>query len=165
MRSGKQYKLVLDFSPTRNPGTLSLSWNAWQLLGLSKSAKFSSGLDHFAVVTDHNPLVPILNTHRLDEIENPRLQCLRTRLMSYNFTAQWLKGTQNEAADALSRYPHRLPSVGDDIAEYDTDGNCTPTLAPSITQIRASLSDPSDTEAYTSMNLGDTLPKTKSTKR
>ena len=39
---------------------------------------FLAGLQHFQVVTDHNPLIPILNSHRLDEIENPRLQCLRT---------------------------------------------------------------------------------------
>ena len=67
--------------------------------------------------------------------------------MAYNFTAQWLKGTQNEAADALSCHPYRLPSVGDDLAEYDTDGNLMSTLAPSITHIRASVSDPSDMES------------------
>ena len=116
---------------------------AW---GVKKCQIFLSGLEHFTVVTDHNPLVPILNTHRLDEIENPRLQRLRTRLMAYNFTVQWLKGTQNEAADALSRHPHCSPSIGDDLAEYDTDSNCASTIAPSITQIRATLSNSSDVE-------------------
>ena len=59
---------------------------AW---AVKKCSIFLSGLDHFIVITDHNPLVPILNNHRLDEIENPRLQWLRTNLMAYNFTAQW----------------------------------------------------------------------------
>ncbi len=73
---------------------------------------FLSGRDHFTVITDHNPLVPILNSHRLDEIENPRLQRLRTRLMAYNFTTRWLKGAQNFAADApvpppMSQARHR----------------------------------------------------------
>ena len=117
---------------------------AW---AVKKCQTFLSGLDHFTVVTDHNPLVPILNTHRLDEIENPRLQRLRTRLMAYNFTAQWLKGTHNEAANALSRHPHCPPSIGDDLAEYDTDGNFAPTLAPSIIQIRTSTSNPIDMES------------------
>ena len=67
--------------------------------------------------------------------------------MAYNFTAQWLKGTQNEAADALSCHPCHLPSVGDDLTEYDTDVNLVSTLAPSITQIRASISDLSDMES------------------
>ena len=43
---------------------------------------FLAGLPHFVVLTDHHPLVPILNSHRLDEIENPRLQRLRTRIIS-----------------------------------------------------------------------------------
>ena len=107
---------------------------AW---AVKKCQIFLSGLSHFTVVTDHNPLVPILNTHKLDKIENPRLQHLRTWLMAYNFTAQRLKGTQKEAADALSQHSHHTPSVGDDLTEYDTDGNLTLIQAPSITQIRA----------------------------
>ena len=53
-------------------------------------------MQNFQVVTDHNPLlavIPILNSHRLEEIENPRLQCLRTQLMGYNFTEIWRKGS------------------------------------------------------------------------
>ena len=57
---------------------------AW---AIKKCHLFLAGLGHFTIVTDHNPLIPILNSHRLDEIENPRLQCMRTRIMSYNFTA------------------------------------------------------------------------------
>ena len=34
---------------------------------------FLSGLQHFTVITDHNPLLPILNSYYLDEVENPRL--------------------------------------------------------------------------------------------
>ena len=55
------------------------------------------------MITDHNPLIPILNNHRLDEIESPRLQRLCTRIMGCNFTAEWLKGSNNSAPDALSR--------------------------------------------------------------
>ena len=35
---------------------------------------FLTGLPQFVVWTDHNPLVPILISHRLDDIENPKLQ-------------------------------------------------------------------------------------------
>ena len=78
---------------------LAISW------AVSKCKIFLAGLPHFKVITDHYPLVPILNSHRLDEIENPRLQRLTQRLMGYNFTTEWCKGKLNEAPDALSRYP------------------------------------------------------------
>ena len=77
------------------------------------------GLPHFEIVTDHNPLVPILNSHRLDEIENPRLQRLRMKVAGYNFTARWQKGTKNEAADALSRSPVDKPQQKDLYGEMD----------------------------------------------
>ena len=72
---------------------------AW---AITKCKVFLAGLQHFSVVTDHNPLIPILNSRRLDEIENPRLQRLKSRLMAYNFTAGWIKGKGNSAPDALS---------------------------------------------------------------
>ena len=110
---------------------------AW---AVKKCSIFLSGIDHFTVLTDHNPLVPILNSHRLDEIENPRLQHLRTRLMPYNFTAQWIKGPTNKAADALSRHPYQTPGHGDDLAEQEvhTHDNRRTDQGLSISQIRAS---------------------------
>ena len=78
---------------------LAVSW------AIIKCKLFLAGLPHFTVVTDHHPLVPILNNHRLDEIENPRLQRRKSKNMAYNFTAQWVKGTLNNAPDALSRNP------------------------------------------------------------
>ena len=80
-----------------------------ELLGIEyaikKSSMFLAGLPHFDVQTDHAPLVPILNSKRLDEIENPRLQRIRMKLMRYHFTATWVKGSTHYAADALSRAP------------------------------------------------------------
>ena len=62
---------------------------AWAVM---KCKIFLLGLQHFTIITNHNPLIPILNNHRLDEIETPWLQHLRTRLVAFNFTAQWYKG-------------------------------------------------------------------------
>ena len=98
---------------------------------------------HFHPLTpaSSNPLISILNTHRLDEIENHRLQCLRTRIMAYNFTAQWLKGANNQAADALSHHPHSPLNQGDDLAEYEIDtknGQAITSQALSIAQLRLS---------------------------
>ena len=89
---------------------------AW---AVHKCKMFLSGLQHFSILTDHNPLVLILNTRRLDEIENPRLQRLKSRLMAYSFSAKWIKGSINDAPDALSRNPVSDPSNEDHLAEYD----------------------------------------------
>ena len=100
---------------------------------ISKCKLLLSGLQHFTVITDHNPLIPILNNHRLDEIENPHLQRLKTRIMAYNFTAQWLKGANNTAPDALSRHPVCNPQPVDALAERDIHNN--PEM--SFTELRA----------------------------
>ena len=88
---------------------------------------FLAGLPHFDVIIDHKPLIPILNNHRLDEIENICLQRLRTKLMPYNFTATWLKGSDNAAADTLSHAPVP-PADHEDILEEDV-AICTIALA------------------------------------
>ena len=56
-----------------------------------KCRLFLAGLQHFNVITDHNPLLSILNALRLDEIENPQLQRLKAQIMGYDFTATWTK--------------------------------------------------------------------------
>jgi len=99
---------------------------AW---AVTKCHVFLGGMQHFQVVTDHSPLIPILNSHRLDEIENPRLQRLRTRLMAYNFTAIWCKGSTHMAPDALSRHPIQEPRQEDSLAEYGEDHNPLLTIA------------------------------------
>ena len=84
---------------------------------IKKCHKFLAGLPHFEIVTDDNPLLAILNNRRLDEIENPRLQRMKAKLMAYNFTARWQRGTLHHAADALSRNPVSDPAQSDEMAE------------------------------------------------
>ena len=58
--------------------------------------------------------------------------------MGYNFTAKWIKGAANEAADTLSRHPHKQPADGDDLAEQENDTHHNQAAAGqalSITQI------------------------------
>ena len=107
---------------------------------ISKCNIFLAGLQHFHVITDHHPLVPILNSHRLDEIENPRLQRMKAKLMGYNFTTEWLKGSLNQAPDALSRNPTSNPEPHETLAESDLDHNQAPTAA----DIRAITTPPID---------------------
>ena len=100
---------------------------------IQKYKLFLTGLQHFSVITDHNPLVSIINNYRLDEIEKPRLQRLKTRLISYNFTTKWLKGSKNEAPDALSCNPVSDPEPTDTLAELDVNDRAE----MSIVEIRA----------------------------
>ena len=104
---------------------------------IHKCDLFLAGLPHFTVVTDHHPLISILNNHRLDEIVNPRLQRLKTRVLAYNFTAEWIKGALNNVPDALSRHPVSPPSSLEMFAERDTEDE----LAVSVADIRAITSE------------------------
>ena len=98
-----------------------------------KCRLFLAGLPHFRVIENHHPLLSILNTHRLDEIENPRLQRIRTKIVAYNFTIEWVKGSLNTVPDALSRYPVCDPRPLEMLAEREPDDK--PGL--SIAEIRA----------------------------
>ena len=91
------------------------------MLGCNEVQPYLAGLQHFSVITDHNPLIPIINNHHLDEIENPCLQRFKTKLMAYNFTAEWIKGKKDDASDALSRNPLLDPEKADTLAEIDTN--------------------------------------------
>ena len=53
----------------------------------------------------------------MDEIENPRLQHLKTKITGYNFSAEWVKENLNHAPDALSRNPVSEPQLDELLAE------------------------------------------------
>ena len=86
-----------------------------------KCSLFLSGAA-FELCTDHRPLVLILNSYPLDQIENPRLQRLVLKLHPYQLSATWREGTDNAFADALSHNPVSLPipdeEFGEDPASY-----------------------------------------------
>jgi len=71
------------------------------------------------ILTDHSLQIPILNSHHLNEVVNPCLQRLKTRLIAYNFTAEWQKSSQNDAPDALSGNPVSDPQPQDMLAKHD----------------------------------------------
>ncbi|XP_047486891.1 uncharacterized protein LOC125037740 [Penaeus chinensis] len=90
---------------------------------MMKCKYYLLGLPHFTLMTDHRPLVPILNSYTLDTIDNPLLQRLKEKIASYVFTATWRKGKELVIPDALSRAPVDSPSpediaLGDDTRHY-----------------------------------------------
>ena len=88
-----------------------------ELLGIVfailKCKIFLLGLPHFDVLTDHRPLIPILNRQQLDEVSNPRLRRLKMKIMTFNYEAAWTKGSDNLISDNLSRNPRERVSEVD----------------------------------------------------
>lgn len=81
---------------------------------LKKCRIFLQGLQHFTVVVDHRPLLPILNDYTMDAVENPRLQRLKEKTTLFNFTTVWKKGKEHVIPDALSRAPVDGPASDDE---------------------------------------------------
>ena len=65
-------------------------------------------------MTDHRPLIPILNSYTLEAVENPRLQRLKEKTSPYLFTAVWRAGKQLCIPDDLSRAPVSCPMLEDE---------------------------------------------------
>ena len=87
---------------------------AW---AMRKCRQFLEGLPSFQLLTDHRPLIPILNDYHLDKLDNPRILRLRLSMQRYVFSASWVPGKENVMADALSRSPVDQPSAEDEMAE------------------------------------------------
>ena len=66
--------------------------------------KYLVGLPRVEIITDHKPLVPLMNTKDLSETPL-RCQRLLLRLLKFNATAKYLPGKEMLIADALSRCP------------------------------------------------------------
>lgn len=67
-----------------------------------KFEKYLIGLEHFKLVTDHKPLVPLMNKKDLDNVPL-RCQRLLMRLMRFKLTAEYAPGKTLLVVDALSR--------------------------------------------------------------
>lgn len=92
------------------------------------------GLEHFKLVTDHKPLVPLINSRSLDNVPL-RCQRLLMRLMRFNPIAECAPGKTLIVADTLSRSP--LTST---CTETDTESEVTCYVASAMEAIPASKS-------------------------
>ena len=72
---------------------------------MTKCKYYDAELQHFGSLIDYRPMVPILNSYSLDTIDNPRLQCLKEKILAFTYTANWRPGKELCIPDALSRSP------------------------------------------------------------
>ena len=72
---------------------------------LHQTRYYILGCPNLIVVTDHKPLVNVLNDRSLNEITNRRLLNLKEKTLPYKFQIRHVSGTKNKGADALSRFP------------------------------------------------------------
>ena len=114
------------------------------------SEKFSSylcGLGSFQLLTDHKPLVSLINHHDLDR-EPLRCQCLLMHLMRFRAKAEHVLGKELVVADTLSRNPLAAMSETSDTQEdvkayVDAAEMERPASPEKIEQIKcATASDP-----------------------
>ena len=67
-----------------------------------KCRLYLAGAD-FTIVTDHQPLLGILNRKNLKAINNVRIQRIMSKLLEYSFKVEWIPGKNHVIADAFSR--------------------------------------------------------------
>ena len=103
-----------------------------------KCQRFLRGAQHYDVIIDHRPLVPILNSKGINDIENPRLQRMKEKLSQYNFTASWKKGKEHAIPDALSRSPVDQPTEEDEEAELEIEETIKSLVSSAIQSINTS---------------------------
>ena len=58
---------------------------------VEKCRLYLAGTD-FTVVTDHQPLLGILNRKNLDAVNNVHIQRLMAKLLGYSFRVEWIPG-------------------------------------------------------------------------
>ena len=92
------------YAPTEGEAT-AVAW------ALKSCRLFILGCPKLMVVTDHKPLLGILNNRDLGSIKNPRLSRIKEHTLEYDFEIRYCPGKLHVGADALSRHPTGVKST------------------------------------------------------
>ena len=108
-----------------------------------KFSKYLVGMDTFRIITDHKPLVPIINEKDLD-VAPVRCTRLLIRLMRYTGKAEYAPGASMVISDLLSRKPldDATSDTEQDVKYYALSAVLSlPVTNPKLAQIREMTSD------------------------
>lgn len=92
---------------------------------LQKTSYYTLGSEKLLVLVDHKPLLGLLKSRNIGEIENTCLLHLAERLLRWKFNIQHVAGVKNFAPDALSRFPAKPTQQGE---LHEVSGEFTPEL-------------------------------------
>ena len=81
-----------------------------------KFSRYLCGLDNISLITDHKPLVPLINTRDLSDVPI-RCQRLLMRLMNFSVNAEYHPGCTLTIADTLSRIPVSVESNAEQVED------------------------------------------------
>ena len=84
--------------------------------GLRKCRYFVMGCKDLVVVTDHKPLLGVLNDRSLADMNNRRLLLLKEKTLEYRFEIFHVPGRRHVGPDATSRYPSPSDTSQDPIS-------------------------------------------------
>ena len=112
----KDIKLLMCGSRNLVPAEVSYGCTDLEMTAASwsicKASYFLRGLHHFYLMVDHKALVNIFSKS-LSSVATPRQLRIRQKLIGYNFTTVYIKGSSNTLSDTLSRLPCEPPSKED----------------------------------------------------
>ena len=87
----------------KNYSTIELEFLAI-VRAMEKCKFYLHGMETFKVITDHKPLLGVMNKEAGD-LNSNRLARLREKVSQFTFDIEWTAGKYHFAADALSRFP------------------------------------------------------------
>lgn len=107
------------------------------LWAYERFSRYLVGLHSFKLLTDHKPLVPLMNMQDLDKVPI-RCQRMLMRLRGYNFKAEHVPGKHLVVPDTLSRSPLNVSdsSFVAEIACHIESLECRPIADRRLEQIR-----------------------------
>lgn len=118
------WRLLRAGSRALTPTESNYSVTEVELLGVVWSVKklklYLRGAQ-FELVVDHKPLVSILNSKQLEEIETPRILRLKEKLGGYVLLTVWRPGAEMKVVDTFSRYPVTTPTEADLVGEEEME--------------------------------------------